>query len=226
MMPARAGSLRAMVVPEPKPRLRGVLHQWAFFVSLVAGAVLVALAPSGRAAVVAGLYAAALAGMFGASALYHRVAWRPSLRPWFRRLDHSMIFVLIAGTFTPVIVLGLEGVLPVVVLAIVWAGALAGVVLKLVWLGAPRWLVAAVYVVLGWVGVILLPEVVRSAGIAAATLFVAGGLLYTVGALVYARRRPDPRPAVFGFHEVFHVFVIAAAVAHFVAIAAFVVPQG
>jgi hemolysin III len=215
-----------MVVPEPKPRLRGVLHQWAFFVSLVAGAVLVALAPSGRAAVVAGLYAAALAGMFGASALYHRVAWRPSLRPWFRRLDHSMIFVLIAGTFTPVIVLGLEGVLPVVVLAIVWAGALAGVVLKLVWLGAPRWLVAAVYVVLGWVGVILLPEVVRSAGIAAATLFVAGGLLYTVGALVYARRRPDPRPAVFGFHEVFHVFVIAAAVAHFVAIAAFVVPQG
>jgi hemolysin III len=215
-----------MVVPEPKPRLRGVLHQWAFFVSLVAGAVLVALAPSGRAAVVAGLYAAALAGMFGASALYHRVAWRPSLRPWFRRLDHSMIFVLIAGTFTPVIVLGLEGVLPVVVLAIVWAGALAGVVLKLVWLGAPRWLIAAVYVVLGWVGVILLPEVVRSAGIAAATLFVAGGLLYTVGALVYARRRPDPRPAVFGFHEVFHVFVIAAAVAHFVAIAAFVVPQG
>jgi hemolysin III len=215
-----------MVVPEPKPRLRGVLHQWAFFVSLVAGAVLVALAPSGRAAVVAGLYAAALAGMFGASALYHRVAWRPSLRPWFRRLDHSMIFVLIAGTFTPVIVLGLEGVLPVVVLAIVWAGALAGVVLKLVWLGAPRWLVAAVYVVLGWVGVILLPEVVRSAGIAAATLFVAGGLLYTVGAVVYARRRPDPRPAVFGFHEVFHVFVIAAAVAHFVAIAAFVVPQG
>jgi hemolysin III len=164
--------------------------------------------------------------MFGASALYHRVAWRPSLAPWFRRLDHSMIFVLIAGTFTPVIVLGLEGVLPVVVLAIVWAGALAGVVLKLVWLGAPRRLVAAVYVVLGWVGVILLPEVVRSAGAAAATLFVAGGLLYTAGALVYARRRPDPRPAVFGFHEIFHVFVIAAAVAHFVAIAAFVVPQG
>jgi hemolysin III len=215
-----------MVASELKPRLRGVLHQWAFFVSLVAGAVLVALAPTGRAAAVAALYVAALAGLFGASALYHRVAWRPSLRPWFRRLDHSMIFVLIAGTFTPVIVLGLEGVLPVVVLAIVWAGALAGVVLKLVWLGAPRWLVAAVYVVLGWVGVILLPEVVRSAGVAAATLFVAGGLLYTAGALVYARRRPDPRPAVFGFHEVFHVFVIAAAVAHFVAIAAFVLPQG
>jgi hemolysin III len=211
---------------EPKPRLRGVFHQWAFFVSLVAGGVLVAMAPTGRAAAVGALYAAALAGMFGASALYHRVAWRPALAPWLRRLDHSMIFVLIAGTCTPVIVLGLEGVLPVVVLAVVWAGALAGVVLKLVWLGAPRRLVAAVYLLLGWIGVILLPEVVRSAGAAAATLFVAGGLLYTAGALVYARRRPDPRPAVFGFHELFHVFVIAAAAAHFVAIAAFVVPQG
>jgi hemolysin III len=215
-----------MQVPEIKPRLRGVFHQWAFFVSLAAGGLLVALAPTGRAAAVAGLYAAALAGMFGASALYHRVAWRPTLRPWFRRLDHSMIFVLIAGTCTPVIVLGLEGVLPVVVLAIVWAGALTGVVLKLVWIGAPRRLVAAVYVVLGWVGVILLPEVVRSTGAVAATLFVSGGLLYTAGALVYARGRPNPRPAVFGFHEIFHLFVIAAAAAHFVAIAAFVVPLG
>jgi hemolysin III len=206
-----------MTPPEPKPRLRGVFHQWAFFASIAAGALLVALAPTGRAAAVAALYAAALAGMFGASALYHRVAWR---------LDHSMIFVLIAGTCTPVIVLGLEGVLPVVVLVVMWAGALAGVVLKLVWLGAPRRLVAAVYLLLGWIGLILLPEVVRSAGVAAASLFVAGGLLYTAGALVYARRRPDPRPAVFGFHEVFHLFVIAAAVAHFVAIAAFVVPQG
>jgi hemolysin III len=215
-----------MTPPEPKPRLRGVFHQWAFFASIAAGALLVALAPTGRAAAVAALYAAALAGMFGASALYHRVAWRPSLQPWLRRLDHSMIFVLIAGTCTPVIVLGLEGVLPVVVLVVMWAGALAGVVLKLVWLGAPRRLVAAVYLLLGWIGLILLPEVVRSAGVAAASLFVAGGLLYTAGALVYARRRPDPRPAVFGFHEVFHVFVIAAAAAHFVAIAAFVVPQG
>jgi hemolysin III len=125
-----------------------------------------------------------------------------------------------------VTVLSLVGVLPIVMLAVVWGGALAGVVLKLVWLGAPRWLVAGVYLLLGWAGVILLPEVVRSAGVTAAALFVGGGLLYTAGALVYARRRPDPRPAVFGFHEVFHVFVIAAAAAHFVAIAAFVVPQG
>jgi hemolysin III len=211
---------------EPKPRLRGVFHQWAFFVSLVAGAVLVAAAPTGRAAVVGAIYAAALAGMFGASALYHRVAWRPSVRPWFRRLDHSMIFVLIAATSTPVTVLGLEGVLPVVVLAIVWGGALVGVLLKLVWIGAPRRLVAAVYVLLGWVGVLLLPETIASVGIAPAVLFAVGGALYTAGAVIYMRRRPDPRPAVFGFHELFHLLVIAAALAHFVAIAGFVVPRG
>jgi hemolysin III len=137
-----------------------------------------------------------------------------------------MIFVLIAGTCTPVAVLSLEGVLPIVVLIVLWGGALAGVLLKLVWLGAPRWLGATVYVVLGWVGILLLPETVRSAGIAPAALFVAGGALYTAGAVIYMRQRPDPRPAVFGFHELFHVFVIAAALAHFVAIAAFVVPRG
>ena len=216
-----------MATPEPpKPRLRGVLHQWAFYVSLVAGGLLVALAPSGRAAAVGGVYAAALAGMFGASALYHRGAWTPSVRPWLRRLDHSMIFVLIAGTSTPVVVLGLDGVLPVVVLAVVWGGALVGVLLKLVWIGAPRRLVAAVYVLLGWVGIVLLPETARHLGLAPALLFVLGGALYTAGAVIYMRRRPDPRPAVFGFHEVFHVLVVAAALAHFVAIAGFVVPRG
>jgi hemolysin III len=211
---------------EPKPRLRGVFHQWAFVVSVVAGIVLVAAAPTGRAAAVGGVYAGALAGMFGASALYHRVSWRPSLLPWLRRLDHSMIFVLIAGTCTPVAVLSLEGVLPIVVLSVLWGGALAGVLLKLVWLGAPRRLVACVYVVLGWVGILLLPETVRSVGVVPALLFVSGGALYTAGAVIYMRRRPDPRPAVFGFHEIFHIFVIAAAAAHFIAIAAFVVPSG
>jgi hemolysin III len=212
--------------PEPKPRLRGVFHQWAFVVSLAAGAALVVAAPSGRAAAVGAVYAGALAGMFGASALYHRISWPPALLPWLRRLDHSMIFVLIAGTSTPVAVLGLEGVLPVVVLAIVWAGALAGLLLNLVWIGAPRRLVVFVYVVLGWVGVVLLPETVRHVGVAPALLFALGGALYTAGAVIYVRRRPDPRPAVFGFHELFHVLVIAAALAHFIAIAAFVVPRG
>jgi hemolysin III len=211
---------------EGRPRMRGVSHQWAFVASLVAGAVLVLGAPSGRAAGVGGLYAAALAGMFGASALYHRVAWRPSVRAWMRRLDHSMIFVLIAATYTPVLVLGLDGLMPAIVLAIVWSGAAVGVALKLVWVAAPERLVASVYVMLGWVGLALLPQVVASAGALPALLFVAGGLLYTAGAVVYVRRRPDPSPAVFGFHEVFHVLVIAAAIAHYVAIAGFVVPNG
>jgi hemolysin III len=148
------------------------------------------------------------------------------MRPWLRRLDHSMIFVLIAATATPVTVLGLEGVLPVVVLAVVWAGALVGVLLKLVWIGAPRRLFASVYVVLGWVGIVLLPETARHLGLAPALLFIAGGALYTLGAVIYMRRRPDPRPAVFGFHELFHLLVVAAALVHFVAIAGFVVPRG
>src|SRR4051812_41446536 len=173
--PASLGTVGGVPPESLKPRLRGVFHQWAFVVSLIAGAVLVAAAPTGRAAAVGAIYAIALAGMFGASALYHRVAWRPSLRPWFRRLDHSMIFVLIAATSTPVTVLGLKGVLPVVVLAIVWGGALLGVLLKLVWIGAPRRLVAAVYVLLGWVGVLLLPETIASVGVAPALLFAAGG---------------------------------------------------
>jgi hemolysin III len=173
------------------------------------------------------VYAGTVLGLFGISALYHRVAWRSEVtRSWMRRLDHSMIFVFIAGTYTPVAVLSLDGVLPVVVLAIVWGGALAGVALKLVWITAPKGLVASVYVLLGWVGLALLPEVLRSAGVLPALLFVAGGVLYTAGAVVYVRRRPDPRPAVFGFHEIFHAFVIAAALAHFIAIAVFVVPQG
>jgi hemolysin III len=209
-----------------RPRLRGVSHQWAFAASLVAGVVLVLRAPSGTAAAVGGLYAVALAGMFGASALYHRIAWRPSVQPWMRRLDHSMIFLLIAATYTPVLVLGLDGLVPAVILGLVWAGAAAGVALKLVWISAPGRVAVWLYVVLGWVGFALLPEVVRSAGAVPAVLFIAGGVLYTTGAVVYVRRRPDPRPAVFGFHEVFHLFVIAAAAAHFIAIAAFVVPSG
>jgi hemolysin III len=195
-------------------------------VSLACGAGLIIAASDGKARLAAIIYAVAVSGLLGTSALYHRVTWRPKARRWMRRLDHSMIFVLIAGTCTPVAVLSLEGVLPVVVLAILWGGALAGLVLNLVWISAPRHLVASVYVVLGWIAILPLPEVVRTVGVAPALLFVAGGALYTVGAVIYMRRRPDPRPAVFGFHEIFHIFVIAAAAAHFIAIAAFVVPSG
>ncbi len=213
-------------LPSIKPRLRGVSHQWAFFAALVAGVVLVVNAPSRRALAAAAVYAAALAGMFGASALYHRIDWRPRVSVWMRRLDHSMIFVLIAGTYTPIALLLLDGDFSRIVLGVLWGGAILGLVLNLVWIGAPSWLAALIYVALGWVGIATLPQLIRGGGAMAAALLVAGGVLYTAGAVVYARRRPDPRPAVFGFHEVFHVFVIAAAIVHFVAVAFFVVPRG
>ena len=207
-----------------KPRLRGVVHQWSFFVALVAGAVLVILAPDGRGTVVAAVYAAALAGLLGTSALYHRVTWRPGVRAWMRRLDHSMIFVLIAGTYTPFAALVLTGSTQVVVLAGVWAGAAAGVVFSLIWIRAPNWLAAIAYVSLGWFACVAAPQLVDRAGIAALVLILGGGVAYTAGAVVYALQRPDPRPAVFGYHEVFHVLVVAAAVIHFVAVAAFALP--
>ena len=210
--------------PPVKPRLRGVLHQWAFFVSLAVAPVLILAAEGSRATVAFAVYAAAVSGLFGASALYHRVTWSPSKRRWLRRLDHSMIFVLIAGTYTPFALLVLDGTVATVVLAVVWGGAVGGVILKLAWIDAPKWLVAGVYVALGWVAVVAMPQLFERAGVAATTLILVGGLLYTVGAVIYALRRPDPAPAVFGYHEVFHTLVIAAAVSHYVAVGAFVAP--
>jgi len=202
-----------------KPRLRGVSHQYAFYVAIAAGAALVVLARGAEARVAVAVYALSLCAMFGASALYHRIDWPPRASIWLRRLDHSMIFVLVAGTYTPFALLVLEPALGWTLLAIVWAGAIAGVVVSLVWIDAPRWLTAVLYVVLGWLGVMALPELWDRAGAMAVALLATGGVLYTVGALVYARRRPDPAPRTFGFHEVFHALVIAAAASHFVAVA-------
>ena len=201
-----------------KPRLRGVLHQWACAASVVFGVLVVAFADDGRERVAAGIYAASVTGLFGASALYHRVTWRPSVRRWMRRLDHAMIFVLIAGTYTPFALLVLQGPLADAILIVVWAGALTGIVVKLVWIHAPKGVAAAAYVALGWVAVIAFPQLVEHAGVAATTLIAAGGVLYTVGAIVYATRRPDPIPQVFGYHEVFHALVIAAAALQFAAV--------
>jgi hemolysin III len=212
------------VEPLAKPRLRGVFHQYAFYVALVAGAVAVALSDSARELLATWIYAAALAAMFGVSALYHRVDWRsPRVRTWMRRLDHSTILLLIAGTYTPFALLAFEGAVADAILIVVWAGAAAGLVLNLAWIDAPKWLVAVVFVALGWVGVIAFPQMVEL-GIAPTMLIVAGGALYTLGALTYALRRPNPVPAVFGYHEIFHLLVIGAAATHFVAIAAFVLP--
>jgi hemolysin III len=206
-----------------KPRLRGVSHQYAFYVALAAGAALVVLARGGEARVAAGVYALSLAAMFGASALYHRVDWSPRPAAWLRRLDHSMIFVLVAGTYTPFAVLVLAPALGWTVLAVVWGGALVGIVISLLWIDAPRWLTALLYVALGWVSIVVMPQLWDRAGVLAVALLATGGLLYTAGAVVYARRRPDPVPRVFGYHEVFHVLVIAAAAVHFAAVAVYAV---
>jgi hemolysin III len=216
--------LRAIKDELPRPRFRGSSHKWAFFVSLVTGAVLVIVAPSDKATAAAVIYAISVSGLFGASALYHTVTWRPAARRWMRRLDHSMIFVLIAGTYTPFALLLLHGTLSTVVLAIVWAGALAGAVMKLAWVDAPKWLMAVVYVALGWVGAATTPQLLSRGGVGVVTLLAVGGVLYTAGAVIYALRRPDPRPKVFGYHEIFHILVIAAAAAHYAAIAGYAIP--
>ena len=216
----------ASVQPFVKPRFRGVSHKWAFFVSLATGAALVLAAPAGRATLATAVYAASVAGLFGASALYHRVDWASvAARRWMRRLDHSMIFFLIAGTYTPFALLALDGTLATVILIAVWAGAGAGMVMKLVWIDAPKWLVALTYVLLGWVAVAAFPQMLSSLGITATSLVAAGGVLYTVGAVVYALRRPDPAPRVFGYHEIFHALVIAAAALQFAVVAFYVLPN-
>src|SRR4051812_73874 len=209
-----------------KPRLRGVSHQWAFYVSVVLGAVLVLEAPAGAPRGASAVHAFSVAGLFGASALYHRVNWRSlSTRRWMRRLDHSMIFVLIAGTYTPFAAVVLDGTLATVILVVVWAGAGAGIVLKLVWIDAPKWLIAVIYVALGWVAVAAFPDMLDQLGIAPTAMVAVGGLLYTAGAVVYALRRPDPAPEVFGYHEIFHALVIAAATLQYAVIAFFVLPD-
>ena len=208
-----------------KPKFRGVSHQYAFFVSIITGVVLVLLASGTRATTAAIIYAVAVSALFGTSALYHRVNWSTqAARRWMRRLDHTMIFVLIAGTFTPVCLLVLQGTIGTVLLAVVWGGALLGVVFKFVWIDAPKWLIAVLYVALGWVAVIAFPELLDRAGWTAFGLLLGGGLLYSIGAVVYATKKPDPVPSVFGYHEVFHVLVIGAAALHYACISLFVLP--
>jgi hemolysin III len=219
-----AAATMGEVAAKVKPRLRGVSHFWAFFVALAAGGVLVAMAPDGRATLAAAIYAASLAALFGISALYHRVNWRPTARRWMRRLDHSAIFLLIAGTVTPFALLVMDGPFATALLIAVWAGAAAGIVVEVAWIDAPKWVTAIVYLSVGWIGAIGFPAIVIEAGIGAGVLIAVGGVLYTAGAIVYARQRPDPNPAVFGYHEIFHLLVIAAAVTHFAAVAFFALP--
>jgi hemolysin III len=210
-----------------KPKLRGVSHKWAFFASLVLGALLIVLADTPKATFAVGVYAVSLSALFGTSALYHGVEWsRPDLRLWMRRLDHSMIFFLIAGTYTPFALLVLHGTLAMAILAVVWIGAVAGAIVEMIWIDHPKWASALIYLALGWVAVAAFPELWTALGVAGTLLVAFGGLLYTAGAVVYATQRPNPVPATFGYHEVFHLLVIAAAIAHFSAVAFFALPQG
>jgi hemolysin III len=194
----------------PKPAFRGLLHTWAFYLAVPAGVVLGLFADSTKRHLAAAIFAGAVVTMFGASALYHRPNWSPRARRWLRRFDHVGIFGLLAGTYTALGLLVLEGASRIVVLSVVWAGAAVAIVAKFVWVGAPKWLSAAVGIVLGWVGALVLPQLVHRAGLAPSLLLLGGGLAYTVGGVVYARRRPDPFPSVFGYHELFHALVVAA----------------
>ncbi|HWC07589.1 MAG TPA: hemolysin III family protein [Solirubrobacterales bacterium] len=209
-----------------KPKLRGSSHKWAFFVSLVLGAALIIVAKTPKATLAVAIYAVSLSALFGTSALYHGVNWtRPNVRMWMRRLDHSMIFFLIAGTYTPFALLVLDGALSTAILVVVWSGAIAGAIVETIWIDHPKWVSAIIYLALGWVAVVAFPDLWSALGVAGAALVVVGGILYTAGAVVYATQRPNPAPAIFGYHEVFHLFVIAAAVAHFSAVAFFALPH-
>jgi hemolysin III len=204
-----------------RPRLRGWLHLYAFAVSIVGGIVLVALSASrpGWAPFWSTLvYAVTVCGLFGISALYHRKLWGPRGYVMMKRLDHSMIFVFIAGTYTPFCVVLLPPHTAEVILTVVWCGALAGVALKMLWPHAPKWLAIPLYIALGWVSVFMLPDLLAIGGVAIVSLLAAGGLAYTVGAIVYAVKRPNPWPATFGHHEIFHACTLVAAICHQVAV--------
>lgn len=222
---ATAKAVAAEQIAKVKPRFRGVSHEYAFFVSLVLGIALIVLAKNGEARAAVAIYAASVSALFGVSALYHRHDWKSlSARRWMRRLDHTMIFFLIAGTVTPFALLVMSGAFATALLIAVWAGAVAGAGIELVWTDSPKWASAIVYVVVGLIGAIGFPAIAIEGGWVAGLLIAAGGVLYLCGAVVYATEKPDPNPAVFGYHEIFHVMVIAAAATHFAAVAFFALP--
>ena len=229
MIAASAGPAGPAVVGDEaegpvKPKLRGVFHEVAFFASLVSGAWLVWAAPTTSSALICLVYACSISLLFGVSALFHRHTWGPVGRRRMRRADHSTIFIAIAGSYTAVAGIALSGWARTALLLIVWIGAIAGITLRQVWLDAPKWVIALPYVVVGWAAVVVLPQLERALGPAGFALLLIGGLAYSAGAVVYALKKPNPVPGVFGYHEVFHACTIGGAVFHFVVIAWFVLP--
>jgi hemolysin III len=205
-------------LPDQVPRLRGALHAGAFPLALAAGGVLIAVAPGQTARLGAAIYTLTSALLFGVSAAYHRRRGPARVRDLLHRCDHANIYLIIAGTYTPLALLALHGDVRVVVLAVIWAGAAAGAVFRVAWMHAPRWLYTSLYLALGWVALAVLPQLARGAGLGVVILIAAGGVLYSLGGVVYALRRPDPLPGWFGFHEVFHACTVAAYAAQYAAV--------
>jgi hemolysin III len=208
-----------------KPRLRGVFHEIGFYAALGLGAALVLTTQDDRARTAAAIFAGSVAACFGASALYHRPTWKPSTRAWLARLDHAGVFLLIAGTYMPFGLLVMSNEWAVPMLSVVWGGALAAILVKLCWVRAPKALSTAIGLGLGWAGAVAFPQLLKLQ-LPGLLLVVFGGLFYTAGAIVYVRRRPDPVPQVFGYHEVFHVLTVAAVCCQYASIAFFVLPRG
>lgn len=210
----------SMIEPDllSKPRLRGVLHQWGAVCAAGAGLVLVVMAPRGRPTLAAAIYGLSLFTLFLISALYHRITWAPAARAWMRRLDHASIFLLIAGTYTPLAMVGLPRGVGDQLLIWIWVGALIGIAQSVFWVSAPKVVSAAVAVAVGWTLVPYIQDALEALGAFTMTLVLLGGVAYTLGALAYAFKRPNPRPGVFGYHEVFHFLTLVAAVLHFAAV--------
>jgi hemolysin III len=211
--------------PPAKPRLRGWLHVVALVAVLVAGPLLILSAKTPSETAALSVYVTSLVGLFGVSALFHRVRWGSTGARRMRRADHSTIFLAISGTYTAVAALALHGRAQVLILVLVWGGSAVGLTLRQFVMDAPKWLVALPYVVVGWSALAVIPQLVQGASWPGFLLILAGGVAYTAGAVVYALRRPDPVPAVFGFHEVFHACTVVGALLHFLAIASFALPR-
>lgn len=212
--------------PAGPPTLRGWLHAIGFVAIIIAGPFLVAAGHGGWEKFALAVYVISVAALFGVSASFHRITWSAPARRRMRRADHSTIFVAIAGTYTAVAGIALSGLARVLVLSLVWGGACIGILLRQLWLDAPKWAVALPYVVVGWSALTVLPQLFHRLGGTGFALLLAGGLAYTAGAVVYAVRRPDPYPRVFGYHEIFHTCTVVGAVLHFVMVARFVLPHG
>ena len=200
--------------------LRGVIHQYTFYITLILGPVMIWQTQRSEQRLGSIIYALSVCLLFGTSTLYHRLNWSPEKRLWMRRLDHTMIFVLIAGTFTPLVSTGIDPEMGTFVLKVVWGSVVVGAIIKLGWPSAPKWISGITYCALGWFAVVPLPDILEHWGWTCVVWLLIGGLLYTVGAVCYALKRPNLIPGIFGYHEMFHSFVSLAALCHYCSIAA------